>query len=539
MGQPNQTATERSALDEAVRWAQFEPVTFAREILQIKRLPGEPSPGDEKFNPNFDWELDDWLIELLEATADVYRKQKGLPTKFNHEGKKYITIRAAQGPGKTFGIALIAHIFGFAFDPVVIPVVAPKLDHLKTRFMGEFNKIAQRAIPGYRSLMKIGTLRVYWNVKDPANHLLVCETAKQPENIQGLRRRFTLCLIDEASGVDEAIWPVTEGNLSATDVGIRVEIGNPTRNTGHFARSHRNSRTEQDYYRMHVGPEHSRRIAPEWIARMVRSYGEHSPVVQVRCFGNFADSSPRQLIPLAWAIDAIERDVRPLDGSLRRLRASVDVSDGGDDETVVWIKEIWQSFEVLLKVKRFSFAAVDAVARAADAAEEMFYAAQGRKGVDDIVVDSLGVGAGTRDILIRRGHRVIEYMGGAGSDDPVRWRNRRVQSYLCLRDALRDGQLDFAPDCFVSGDDQDEFLAQLAAIELTEALTGERLEDLVTKTEMKRKGFTSPDIADALAMSFATQRPVTAMMDGFSLAQALCVVPGTDHRTINAGGSVY
>jgi hypothetical protein len=36
---------------------------------------------------------------------------------------------------------------------------------------------------------------------------------------------------------------------------------------------------------------------------------------------------------------------------------------------------------------------------------------------------------------------------------------------------------------------------------------GERVEDLMTKQEMRDKGITSPDRADSLAMLYATQSP--------------------------------
>jgi hypothetical protein len=368
---------------------------------------------------------------------------------------------------------------------------------------------------------------------------ILAETASHPENLAGHHEQYQLVIVEEATGVPEYLFPVIFGALSSGVIQILLMISNPSKQTGTFAASHLKASEEANYFRYHINLKNALRINREWVHKLETKYGKTSPIVQIRAHGEFADASPRQLIPTAWVMDAMGRDARPSDHSVRRVRVTVDVADGGEDETVVTVKECWASFEILLKVRRFNFAMVDAVARAADAAEELFYAATGRRGVDDIVVDSLGVGAGARDILIRRGHRVIEYMGGSGSDDAARWRNRRVQSYLCLRDALRDGLLDFAEDCFAASEDIDEFLAQLASVELSDAVSGERLEDLVTKTEMKRQGKQSPDIADALAMSYATQRPATAVPEGYSLAQALCLIPGSGvNGGLNIGGGV-
>ena len=519
-----------------------DPTWFAQEVLNHRALKGEPTLAQDSAAS---WELDQFQSDILEAAADVWRKRQGIPTKINHDGRNYITVRSGHGPGKTHTAALVAHWFNTAFKGRVV-CTAPKLAQLRTRLWSSIRKIDNRAEPWYRSTHVIHDTAVYWlrpgadgKLVEDKDWCVLAETASHPENLAGHHEQYQLVIVEEATGVTEALYPVIFGALSSGTIQILLMISNPTKQTGTFAASHLRSSEEKNYFRYHVNLKNARRINRSWVEQLERKYGKESPIVQIRAHGNFADASPRQLIPTAWVMDAMDRDARPSDGAVRRVRVTVDVADGGEDETVVTVKELWGSFEVLLKVRRFNFAAVDAVARAADAAEELFYGAAGKKGVDDLVVDSLGVGAGARDILIRRGHRVIEYMGGSGSDDATRWRNRRVQSYLCLRDALRDGLLDFAEDCFASAEDTDEFLAQLASVELSDAVSGERLEDLVTKTEMKRQGKQSPDIADALAMSFATQRPATAVPEGYSMAQALCIVQGGGvSQGMNIGGGV-
>lgn len=483
--------------------ARREPVKFAKQILQLRRLPGEPVPGDPRYRVSNDWSMDAWQEELLEAVADVERKKLGIPTRVNHEGKNQITCRACQGPGKTFGIAGLAHVWGFAYHPLVIPVVAPKKEHVKTRFFGEFSRIAARAIPGYGQLvnMQIGAERVTWG-DDPVNHMLLAETGVQPENIQGLRRPFMLTLVDESSGVAERLFPVIEGNMFGSEHAVLVMIGNPTRNQGTFADSHLKPRLAGDYYRMHVGPEKSKRISPASIEKMVRKYGPNSPVVLVRCKGEFAADDANQLIALSWVASAFDREFSG-DGSLPRLRVTVDAADGGDDETVVTVAKHWDSHTRVLKQKTFSFAQEKAQIDGADAAEQMFIAFGGNKATDDFVVDSLGVGTGMAGELYDRGYRVIRYKGGEGSDND-KWKNRRTQSYLVARDAFRDGLISFEDGCV---DDQEELEAQLCSVK-RKVVGDDKIEELVTREEMRREGIKSPDRADSLVMQFATQAPV-------------------------------
>ena len=119
-----------------------------------------------------------------------------------------------------------------------------------------------------------------------------------------------------------------------------------------------------------------------------------------------------------------------------------------------------------------------------------------------MVVDAMGAGAGTAGWLLDQGLPVVLYKGGESSDDPTKWRCRRVQSYLVLRDRLREHAVVIDPEF---SDDWDEYLAQMISVKMRPG--SERVEDLDTREQMKARGIKSPDMADASAMVFATQRP--------------------------------
>jgi hypothetical protein len=143
------------------------------------------------------------------------------------------------------------------------------------------------------------------------------------------------------------------------------------------------------------------------------------------------------------------------------------------------------------------------------------------KGSDDFVPDSLGVGSGCAGHLILKQHSVVRYQGGASSDDPKRWRCRRVQSYLCLRDAFRDKRIRISRSAFDSDEDYEDFIAQTCSIEY--ARSDDRVEDIFTKQAMKRKGIKSPDMTDSLAMQYATQHPAVATRTGEPVVEEIFV----------------
>lgn len=474
-----------------MRHCAADPVYFARNVLNLRRLPTDA--------PDVNWELDPWQAQALQALADPYRKSIGLPTLVNHDAKRYVTVRSMHGPGKTFESMTAAHWFTFCFPAQTI-VIAPKYRQITTRSWGEFRKILARAEPWYRAAVDPAETRItFFGDRDWA---IFAESAKKPENLAGKHWPYQLVIVEEATGIDENLWPVIYGALSTVG-GLQqlLMISNPTRNSGEFADSHLAERTSRMFYRMAVRLEDSSRVDRAWVENLRKKYGETSPIFRIRCLGDFATDDANQLIASSWIAAAYDREFEP-DGSVPRLRVSVDVADGGLDESVVTVGEHYASRVRLVKQCAYSFAHDMAQVEAADAAEGLFLAHGGDKARDDFVVDAVGVGTGCAGILVSRGYRVIRYKGGSDATDPKRWRNRRVQSYMVLRDALRDGLLTFG-EAF--SDDPTEVQAQLCSIRINPGT--ERLEDLQTKERMRQDGIKSPDRADSIAMQFATQAP--------------------------------
>lgn len=504
---PSAAAKQVDLATKFIERVRSEPVWFAEEVLNHKALPGEPTMAED---PARSWELDTFQRDLLEATADVWRKKQGVPTRVNHEGTPYITVRSGHGPGKTHTMSLIAMLCATAF-PARVVVTAPKLQQLRTRVWNTLRKIDARAESWWRSTHVIHDTAVYWKGPDERGRIvedkrwcILAETASHPENLAGHHERYMVVLVEEATGVTEALWPVIFGALSSGEVCILVMISNPTRTTGTFANSHLQKREEKNYFRYHINLKNARRIDRAWVASMERKYGKDSPVVAVRCHGEFPTSDPNQLVSLEWINAAFERQFTE-DGSRPHFRISIDVADGGEDESVVTVGQHYQSRRRMREQRTYSFPSAESPIRCADAAEAAWqrYGCSVENG-DMFIVDSLGVGAGTAGELMRRGYPVVRYVGGATSSNPQRWRNRRVQSYINLRDDFRDGYLHF-DDGFCNAEEWDDFAAQLCSVRTRPEQ--DRVEDLQTKESMRQDGIKSPDRADSLAMQYATQVP--------------------------------
>jgi hypothetical protein len=311
---------------------------------------------------------------------------------------------------------------------------------------------------------------------------------------------------DEASSIDDPVWETTEGAL--TDEGteiIWIAAGNPTRARGRF----RQCFTSQAHLWGHrnIDSRTVEGVNLDRIERWRRLYGENSQFFNVRVKGQFVEADANQLISLEWIAEARLRGLRAEpDGSVAKLRISTDVADGGEDDTVATVARHYQSFRHVLKQKAASFASSVAPIESAELTARLWTAWEGntQRG-DDIVVDSIGVGAGTAGKLMKDGLPVIAYKGGEASANAKMYRNRRVQSHIAMRNDFRDAMIALDPQMLEDEEAWSEFEEQLCSIRVKPGT--EKLEDLVTKEEMRRDGLKSPDRAESLAMQYATQYP--------------------------------
>jgi hypothetical protein len=341
-------------------------------------------------------------------------------------------------------------------------------------------------------------------------------TAHNTEAFAGLHnegRRIILGM-DEASATADPVWETAEGAMTDAKTEILwFAFGNPTRSTGRFRQCFTKHR--ELWGAVNVDSRTVDGVNLDRIARWARIYGEDSQFFNVRVRGQFVEADANQLIPLEWIAMARQRGSLPYgDGSLPRRRISGDIAAGGADDTVLTSAIHYATQRVIVRQNKFSFRPATAVTDSADAIKHMWegFGCDVNRG-DDIVVDSLGVGAGAASYLVKNHNLpVVIYKGGESASNPALFRNRRVQSYIALRNDFRDGRIVLLPDMLPDESAWSEFEAQLCSIKSKPGT--DRLEDLQTRAEMNREGIDSPDYADSLAMQYATQTPTTLSVAG-------------------------
>jgi hypothetical protein len=397
-------------------------------------------------------------------------------------------------------------------------VTANTADQLRSKTWAEVRKWHSLAIN--QSWFECTATKLFFRGRDVNGNTLedqwkidcVTWSEHNTEAFQGLHNegQRILIIFDEASKIPAKVFEVAEG--ATTDPNTEViwcVFGNPTRPSGPFRdcfgrMSHRwgtqqiDARTVEDAANAKVH------------ARMIEDYGLESDRVKVRILGQFPSGAAHQLIPDEWIYSAIH--VYSGDGSIGRRIFTADIADGGEDESVITEAMEYATHVHVLRQRKYNFPASESPIKVAQTLLRM-WEGNSCKPPDTMIVDRMGVGAGTVGYIIDSKKPVIGYAGGEASANPKKWRNRRVQSYINLRDALRDKRISFAPDFLTENAMDlessrlalDEFVEQMTSVELNP--NGEKVEDLITKEQMLRDGVPSPDRADSVAMLFASQVP--------------------------------
>jgi hypothetical protein len=306
--------------------------------------------------------------------------------------------------------------------------------------------------------------------------------------LHNLGRRIVL-IFDEGSAISDKVFEVAEGVMTDENTQIIwLVFGNPTRNSGRFRDLFGKLKarwvTRKIDSRAVEGT--NKALIQEWID----DYGEDSDFVRVRVRGEFPRAGSTQLIQ-SDVVDLARK--REATANLRDpLIIGVDVARFGDDSTVICMRRGRDARSIpWIKLR-----GVDTMGVAARVAE--LYR---QYNPDAIYIDGGGPGGGVVDRLMQLKVPVIEVSFGGSADrgvmnqdGAVKYANKRAEMWGSMRDWLRGGSIP----------DEAELAGQLTGTEYGYVMReGQDKILLESKKDMKKRGLSSPDEADALALTFA------------------------------------
>jgi hypothetical protein len=310
----------------------------------------------------------------------------------------------------------------------------------------------------------------------------------RPESFAGLHNqgRRVLVIMDEASVIPPIIWQTIEPVM--TDVNTEIVwavFGNPLHPTGPFRECF--GRFAHRWQRWHIDARTVAISDKKQIAEWAEDHAEDSYFFMTRVRGEFPTAGALQFIDTALVEAAMAREVMPLPND--PLIVGVDVARFGDDCSVIYPRRGMDARSILPIVVR---------GISTDRLEDLILEFCTQNRVDVIFVDGTGVGGGVIDHLLNRHNLPVEDIQfgskSINATSQVRYAQKRSEMWGAMRDSLR----------YLSIPPSSELRDQLIGPEYDFNLKGEL--QLEKKSDMKRRGLASPDIADALALTFA--RPV-------------------------------
>jgi len=455
---------------------------------------------------------DAWACEFLDDLGEEIKK-RGFTGRASVDPIRFSTA-SGHGIGKS---ALVAWLIKFILDtrPYSRGVVtANTSEQLRTKTwpeLGKWNRLSLTAHlydyssgKGSMSLSRKGFGRE-WSCE--------AQTCREEnaEAFQGLHAANStpFFIFDEASGIPNKIWEARAGGATDGEP-MSFDFGNPTRNTGYFFENCVGKYSE----RFNVRSIDSRSVQitnknlyNEWM----EDYGEDSDFFKVKVRGIFPSQSSVQFINGDDLEDAIKRNTVNDPGA--PVIIGVDVARFGDNDTVIYPRIGYDARS--FPYKRYNGLSGPQVAdRVIETIQE--FLRLGKRNIS-LFVDGGGLGAGPIDILRQLGYNPIPVdFGSRPTSSKYRFKGDEIWGNM--RDGLK----------YLSLPNDDALREQLLQRQYAFTIAGKI--NLESKRDITKRGGKSPDIADALALTFSSQLARDDVGVGKRLSYKYEYDPLTDKR---------
>lgn len=410
--------------------------------------------------------------------------------------ERQISVRSGHGTGKTTDLSwAMLHTLIFA-APCKVVCTAPAAGTLFDGLMAEVKTWINRMPPFLQELFDATTDHV--RIKGLLQEAFISartSSSDKPEALAGIHAPRVLLVVDEASGVPEAVFRAAFGSMSTTGA-TTVLIGNPTRNSGFFFDTHHKL---ADYWkRVHWSCVGNPNVAPEYIKQMADQYGADSNEYRIRVLGEFPLDDGASYISRVLVDEAMSRSMEVSEDTVEVW--GLDVARMGGDRVclakrrgpVITSVDAWAGKDLMQTV---------------GLVKNLWDATPYEHRPEEILVDAIGMGAGVVDRLTELGLPAIGVNVAETSGVLGVGMRMRDELWYRMRMALVEHGLVLP---------YDEELASELSTPKGEYHSNGKLK-VESKSEMKRRGFKSPDKADAVNLTlYSNSSPYDTVSTGHS-----------------------
>ena len=286
-------------------------------------------------------------------------------------------------------------------------------------------------------------------------------------------------IVDEGSAVSDDVYEVLIGTLSYGQGGRLLITSNPTRSTGFYYDLFAEN---NPYWNLHTFTAFdSPNVPQDYIDEVKYTYGEDHDFYRVRILGEFPKASSTQFITETEIAEAMTNDIQKAGYYHYPKIAGIDIARFGDDETVFITR---QGPKLLDITKYYGLNTMEVAGLMVNYWQKHQH--------HSVFVDGTGLGAGVVDRGRELGVPVIDVVVANKSSNPSKYVNVKSQIWGSMKEWLGNGA-DIPND--------PDLKKQLLCMEY--GYNNKLQIQLSGKKELKKKHGFSPDIPDALALTFA------------------------------------
>jgi len=420
----------------------------------------------------------EFVEDLLNVAPQDWQRE--VLQKIGKDKRSLCSVISGHGCGKSSVASWLMIWFLLTRYPVKIVCTAPSASQLYDALFAEVKRWIKELPSPLRNLLEVKSDRIEL-ASSPTEAFISARTsrAESPEAMAGVHAENVLLIFDEASAIPEQVFVSAYSSMSSHKASVLL-IGNGTRNSGYFYETH--TRLRDRWWTRRVSCYDSDLVSEDFIEELKIKYGEESNAFRVRVLGEFPLAEDDTLISLHAVEQASKRTVEQPEGTA--VVWGLDVARYGDDASVLCIRKN-RHLVSLQSWKKLSLMELSGrVLDLLNTADEP---------PDEILVDSIGLGAG---VLDRLRELDIPARGVNVSESPA-----MADRYANLRAELWDLTKSwFAEEVQIPNDDS--LIADLTAPRYSFNSSGKMIVE--SKAETKKRLGRSTDFADSLVLTFAS-----------------------------------
>lgn len=461
-----------------------------------------------------DWRKDpvQFVRDNFQAEPDLWQQRVLVAFVSGDRDKVRISMQACAGPGKSAVLAWCAWIFlscyGEKGEHPKGAAISITWDNLMDNFWVELSKWQQRS--EYLLLAFKWTKTRIFAVDHPSTWFLTARSFPKAadkeelgKTLSGMHGKYVAFFIDESGAIPPEVGRACEqavGEALKNNGFIKViQAGNPLTIDGLLY----TASVSSDTYVVRItgdpdDPERSPRIDEEWAKEQIDKYGRDNPWVMSYILGKFPKSALNTLLSLDEVMDAMDRHLPEDAYSFSQKRLGVDVARFGLDSTVIFPRQGLAAFKFITMEQATSDLIAARVANS-----------KLRWGSEMELIDGTGgYGSGVVDSLRIAGHSPYE-INFAGKASTTEYVNIRAEMWFRMAEWVKGG----------GSLPNDARLKKELCAPMYFFNKGKF--QLEAKDQIKKRLGFSPDIADALALTFAMpeMRARDKLMDSLTIGK--------------------